>query len=189
MFVEMLWVYKIKITPKKIILKKCFFLGPAISASFSQELLPYHGIFWQKLLDRRWAEKAVEEGLERGFYGCFKHILEEVPGKSIFPGSPRERMEAGEASQSCNIPIPELCVLQRGPGLYEKCPERGEPQTEYSEQGAIPENTGLRCQGTGWKEEPVPSQPLENRELFCSVFFSFFPPFSLWLLPLLRAAK
>lgn len=144
---------------------------------------------WQKLLDMRWAEKAVEEGLERGFYGCFKRILEEVPGKSIFPGSPRERMEAAEASQSCNIPIPELCVLQRGPGLYEKCPERGEPQTENSEQGAIPENTGLRCQGTGWKEEPVPSQPLENRELVCSVFFSFFSPFSLWLLPLLRAAK
>lgn len=148
---------------------------------------------WKKLLNMKCVEKAVE-GLERGFYGSFTHPGKDARGDSqAVPPHPLQslwRMEAGEASQSCNIPIPEFCVLQRGPGLHEKCPERGEPQTENSEQGVIPKNTGLQCQRDWMEKELVPPLPLENREPVCSVlFFLFFSLFSLWLLPQPREAK
>lgn len=132
---------------------------------------------WQKLLDMRWAEKAVEEGLERGFYGCFKRILEEVPGKSIFPGSPRERMEAGEASQSCNIPIPELCVLQRGPGVMKSVLSVAshKRKTQSRERSQKIQDCGAK--GLDGKRSRCHPSPWKTGSLFAQYFFPFFPLF------------
>lgn len=179
----MLWVYKIKITPKKIILKKCFFLGSAISASFSPGASPSPWDFLGAgaLGRSSWIGGGWKKWWKKGWRGAFMAALnaswKRCQGTASSQALPEREWRQERPPRAATFPFLSFVSSRGDQDCMKSVLSVASHKRKTQSRERSQKIQDCSAKGLNGKRSRCHPSPWKTGSLFAQYFFPFFPLF------------